>query len=307
MKTINLDYEFENGSPARVHRPTGTVFLPPSFYLNYTPEQQEFMLLHEEGHFLKNTRSEFEADIYAANRIIEKQGLKKTFKLLNDTLFNGIENDARRIHLFNYLKYIDNMELITPDFIIDDEILLFDGYEETGIGFENEDGFIYLNDHVGIGEELDELEVPDYINWCQFYGREFSDATKKEERQAKRAQRQAQREQKKVARQAAKEAKRAARTDVIQARADAKRARADAKLTLAEQGIESGFGAGVKNVFSGLLGGVQNLFGGGGGGGYVGDDDIYFEGEKSNTPLIIGGIVAALVIGVIIFLIVRKK
>ena len=102
-----MSAEFMNGSPARVHRPSGTVQLAPSFF-RLTPDQRQFVIQHEIGHYALQTRDEVLADRYAADAMRGRYGLKRTFRSLNGALRETPENDCRRIALYNYLVEYDN-------------------------------------------------------------------------------------------------------------------------------------------------------------------------------------------------------
>ena len=107
--------------------------------------------------------------------------------------------------------------------------------------FEDPNGCVFTNDYIGEGD-IEELEIADYLNFCDFYGLEYSDMSKGEYRQQKRD---------------AKIAARKAKTDAKQAKADARRTKANAKMEkakakmeLAKQGISSGaeFAKGLSGI-----------------------------------------------------------
>lgn len=299
MRIVSLDHNFENGTPARVHRPTGTVYLTPLFYEKYTPIQQRFIILHELGHYVGQTRDESEADRFAADIMLNLDGYKATFRALNDSLHGGGANDIRRINLFNYLKQRD-MEGLDANAVING------GRELQNVSFESfedQNGCVFTNDYIGLSPEIEDLEIADYLNYCDFYGVNYSDMGAKEFRAAKRE---------------AKIAKQKAKTDAIQARSDAKRTRADAKMQkaqakmeLAKKGISGG--AKIGEAFGKIGESVAGIFGKKLGGG--GDDpDEYADGAvpsegggKSKLPLIIGGVVVAVIVAVIIIVVVKKK
>lgn len=295
MKIVNLDRNFENGTPARVHRPTGTVYLTPRFYAKYTPIQQRFIILHELGHYVKQTTDETEADKFAADILLNLDGYKATFRALNDSLHGGSVNDKRRIDLFNYLKQKDIMNGLDNNAVINNNR----EYDNVSFEyFEDENGCGFTNDYIGTGD-IEELEIADYLNFCDYYGYEYSDMSKGEYRQQKRD---------------AKIAKRKAKNDLKQSRADARRTRAEAKmqkanakLELAKQGISTG--SSIGNALSSVADTVGGWFGkknsGDEGGVYV--DDSSASGTSSKLPLIIGGAVAIVVVVIIIVVVAKKS
>ncbi len=298
MRIVSLDHNFKNGTPARVHRPTGTVYLTPLFYEKYTPIQQRFIILHELGHYVGQTRDESEADRFAADIMLNLDGYKATFRALNDSLHGGGASDIRRINLFNYLKQRD-MEGLDANAVINSD----KEYRNVSFeSFEDANGCVFTNDYIGTSPEIEEIEIADYLNWCDYYGLEYSDMGAKAFREAKRE---------------AKVAKMKAKNDNLQSKADARREKAAArkekaaaKMELAKQGISAGaeWGKGI----GGALKSVAGLFGKGGdsaaaeAGAYAGEETSE-SGAKSKLPLIIGGVVAAVVVAVIIIIIVKKK
>ena len=298
MRIVSLDHNFNNGSPARVHRPTGTVYLTPLFYKKYTPQQQRFIILHELGHYVNQTTDESEADRFAADIMLNLDGYKATFRALNESLHDGAESDQRRINLFGYLKTRDMEGL--------DQNAIINGNREYGTvdfcSFEDENGCVFTNDYIGVGE-LDDIEIADYLNFCDFYGLEYSDMSAKDFRAAKRQ---------------AKIDKAAAKNDLLKSKADAKRTKAEAKmqkanakLELAKQGISGG--AKIGEAFGKIGESVAGIFGKKLGGG--GDDPAEYAGGavpsdgggKSKLPLIIGGVVVVVIVTVIIIVVVKKK
>ncbi len=75
-------------TPARVHRPTGTVFLNSEIWKTLTDEAKEFIIAHEKGHFCKQTVSEIEADAYAFNELAGKKqkSLQNIIKSISENL-----------------------------------------------------------------------------------------------------------------------------------------------------------------------------------------------------------------------------
>lgn len=59
--------------PAAVYMETGDIEVNTSVWHTYTPFQQQFILLHEEGHYVLNTDDETQADRYALRRLYATQ------------------------------------------------------------------------------------------------------------------------------------------------------------------------------------------------------------------------------------------
>jgi len=75
-------------TPARVHRPTGTVFLNKDFWHLLSEQDKKFILAHEKGHFCKQTKSEIQADMFAFNEFYgtEPESLRKIVKVISENL-----------------------------------------------------------------------------------------------------------------------------------------------------------------------------------------------------------------------------
>ena len=293
MEFVSLERNFKNGTPARVHRPTGTVFLTPKFYEMYTPTQQRFIILHEMGHYVNQTRDESEADRFAADILLNLEGYKATFRALNDSLHSGDVNDARRENLFNYLKERDMKRLDRNAVISGKKEYRRVNYES----FEDPNGCVFTNDYIGDGE-IDELEIADYLNFCDFYGLEYSDMSKGEYRQQKRDA--------KIAAKKAKTDAKQSKADARRTKAEAKMQKANAKMELAKQGISSG--AEFAKGLSGIGNKIAGIFGKGGNDAEVSDGGTYVEsGSSSKLPLIIGGVAVVVVVAIIIIVVLKKK
>lgn len=320
MKVVKVNQEFENGTPARVHRPSGTILLAPSFF-DHTDIEQDFILGHELGHYVLQTKNEELADWYACKQLVDKHGIKATFRALNNSLFDTNASDNRRLSLFNKLVIYDklknnnNMETLQYEQV-------YDNYTDTMIdvdfsGFEDANGFHYTNDYVceNYDAPITELEATDYVNWCRFYGVDMSDAdsSKKAQRAEKKAQREANRQKDIELRQE----KKAARNANISARADVKLSRADKNRAKAE-GIKSGTwqGAGgvIKEGLSKAGDFVKGIFGKGGGDEEIAVDEngnpIYADTEssgKSKTLLYVGIGIAVIAVVVVVIIVLKKK
>jgi len=168
-----MSSEFDNGTPARVHRPTGTVELAPSFF-SLTPDQRQFVLLHEMGHVALDTTSEQAADVWAADNMIKDVGLRRTFRAMNTALHDSLQSDMRRINLFNSLVRYDNMvngndmKTIGPCVYMSDSDTM-QPYQV--VTFEDKEGFRYNNNFINknFGPSAFPVEAPEFVQWCGFY------------------------------------------------------------------------------------------------------------------------------------------
>lgn len=70
--------------PAAVYMDTGDIEVNTSVWDSYTPFQRQFILLHEQGHYLLNTDSEEAADRYALHQLYARypQSLKQSLGTL---------------------------------------------------------------------------------------------------------------------------------------------------------------------------------------------------------------------------------
>jgi len=100
-------------TPARVNRLTGTIFLNKDIWQKLNPEAKKFIVLHEIGHYKKNTISEFEADNYAAEQFIgsEPCSLKKINRIMWEQLdtLNNPEHKQRYKNIIVKLLIADTI------------------------------------------------------------------------------------------------------------------------------------------------------------------------------------------------------
>lgn len=183
-----MSAEFPNGTPARVHRPTGTVELAPSFF-RLSPDQRRFVLEHEIGHWRLDTRDEYVADRYAADAMRNVFGLKRTFRSLNDTLHATPQSDSRRVALFNYLADIDNRENGNDMKTIGDAVYCpnTDTIRECRAVEFVGDGFTFTNNFIepDFSVPAHPVEVAEFCQWCSYMGVPCNISTLSEYRKAK--------------------------------------------------------------------------------------------------------------------------
>jgi len=63
---------------ARVNRQTGVLYLNPDIWERLTPDEREFVLLHENGHLVLQTADEYRANRYAVSKFLPVQKLSNT-------------------------------------------------------------------------------------------------------------------------------------------------------------------------------------------------------------------------------------
>lgn len=321
MKIVRVNQEFENSTPARVHRPTGTILLAPSFF-DHSDIEQDFILNHEIGHYILQTKNEELADWYAGKKLVDKYGIKATFRALNNSLFDTKTSDKRRISLFNKMVMYDKLNNKNKNMETLQYEQVYDNYTDSMIdvdfsGFEDANGFHYTNDYVCDNDNapIQELEATDYVNWCRYYGVDMSDADSS--KKAQRAEKKAQRDANKQRKLDLKAAKQEARIKNIDARAEKKLARAnllDAKATGIEQGTWQGAGGAIKEGLGKALDTVKGIFGKGGD-----DSDVVLDengnpiyagsesGGKSKTLLYVGIGIAVIAVVVVVIIVLKKK
>lgn len=99
-----LKYADTGTSPASVNRTTGDILINHNFDA-IEKDLQDYILLHENGHFVEQTRSELQADAYASSNFFNSRpgSLKKSLKALSQFLdVNG--NNAHNKRYYEQLK-----------------------------------------------------------------------------------------------------------------------------------------------------------------------------------------------------------
>lgn len=109
IKEVNLP----TNSPASINRATGQLFINKNVFSKLPPQIQDFILLHEEGHYNLQTKDELLADHYASNRFLgsQKLSLKSSIKALENILPDNelskkrIENQYLRALVYDYVVF----------------------------------------------------------------------------------------------------------------------------------------------------------------------------------------------------------
>jgi hypothetical protein len=86
-------------SPAKCNHATGVVYININEFYKYPKPHQDFILLHECGHLMANTHSEFTADEYALTQFL-RMGYteQQAFEAIYDTLPNPNSEQKSRIN-----------------------------------------------------------------------------------------------------------------------------------------------------------------------------------------------------------------
>ncbi|HPX58983.1 MAG TPA: hypothetical protein PLL02_00965 [Bacteroidales bacterium] len=107
MKISYVTSEEIGHSPAAVNMLTGVVYVNADLWNKFTDFEKKFFLAHEEGHFVLQTNSEFEADLYALKKVYksERKSLKKSLKALAKV---DLISDERLERLYLEILKIDS-------------------------------------------------------------------------------------------------------------------------------------------------------------------------------------------------------
>jgi len=107
MKIIELPY-IKGGTPARVNRKTGTIYLNKSVFDKFSPLYKKFVLAHEECHYIFQTKDEEMCDSYAMYKLLKEGNKpKEIVDVLLKTLSNFPLHYARKINLTNNMRIYD--------------------------------------------------------------------------------------------------------------------------------------------------------------------------------------------------------
>jgi Zn-dependent protease with chaperone function len=94
---------------AQCNRQTGELYLNVDMWDNLTEEQQAFIVYHEEGHIVLQTKNEFEADAYAVEKYFNSGlPLHKVIHAFTGVLsFSTPEHEARLHKAYSHFLYLD--------------------------------------------------------------------------------------------------------------------------------------------------------------------------------------------------------
>ena len=86
-QVIHLPFFNQNPTnPAKVYLDKGLIYLNDLAMIGRTDFEKKFILEHEKGHYFNQSNSEFDADIYALQKLAfsEKNSLKKSIKAVEN-------------------------------------------------------------------------------------------------------------------------------------------------------------------------------------------------------------------------------
>lgn len=310
------EYRTDITSPAYTKPSRGEVHINHPVFDRLTPEQQDFIVLHELAH--RYTEDEFMADQIAFAELMK---IHNSPKIAPSALFNALsgiipEHTQRYLQMLytagmydlkengntkalDILKQIKQIK-IGPTMKIDEQT------EDFVISELEKQG--YTEDE--ILDALVDLEMADDFEGVYYASdkkaeRQAKKEAKKAEKEAKKAAKQAAKAEKKARKQEAKLRKQELKNEAKQAKIDRKNKLADAranKINAKAVGIANGTYDPVGNTFKAIgdtVGGIM------GGGDYEGDYEE--KSASSNLPLILGISGGVLVIVVIVIILVTRK
>lgn len=87
-------------SPAKVHRPTGTMYINRDWIGKLNEDKWAFIMAHERGHVVENTRNEYRADELASQKYFEqKRSPRNSVKALAEVLNFSSPSHLTRVQL----------------------------------------------------------------------------------------------------------------------------------------------------------------------------------------------------------------
>lgn len=304
-------------SPAFTNPSRGEVHINHPVFDRLTPDQQNFIILHELAH--RYTEDEFTADYIAFCDLMK---IKNSPKIAPDALFHALsgiipEHEQRYLQMLataaNYdIKVNGNTNAKEILKLINHETMAHKIDEQT----ENQiiDALVargYTEDEVL--DAIVELEADDngiYYASDKKAERQAKKEEKKAARQAKKEEKKAKKEERKERKAEAKTKRQEAKAEKAELKNQAKQARIDRKNKLADARANKinakaeGIANGTYDPMGNLMSGAANIVGKFTG---AGDEDGYVEEEKSNLPLILGIGGGVLVLIVVIVLVMMKK
>jgi hypothetical protein len=293
-------------TPARVNRFTGEIQINNRYFDRMPDFRKKFIIEHEKGHFLQNTRDEFKADRYAFKKLAGSapRSLKESvFSISKVLTFRNPQHMDRLIKVIEMALEYDSVNNNNP--------LAQQALDQLKTLSQNR-----TNNPYSMETMTSSYHEPKYGQ--SEHSDLYDNAGGKAKRQAKKAERKARKDAKKDAKQEKidlKNQKKAAKNEVIYAKADAKKSRAEAKKIKAEKSDGSGGSWWDKTLDT-----VGGIFGKKGSS--EGDSEVStgIQGPDGNTPdsgKLLGmpkGVAIAIIIvlvlgiiGAVIFFVKRKK
>lgn len=99
LKVVYRDYFAESNSPARVYRDEGVIEINLNRWRQLPKSHRDYILAHEEGHYVLDTGDELAADQYAFEKLAGKMpgSLRNTVHALIDVLPGQTPEQHRRM------------------------------------------------------------------------------------------------------------------------------------------------------------------------------------------------------------------
>ncbi len=99
LKVVYRDFFSENNSPARVYQDEGVIEINMKRWRQLPKSHQDYILAHEEGHYVLDTGDEMAADQYAFEKLAGKMpgSLRNTVHALIDVLPGATPEQRRRM------------------------------------------------------------------------------------------------------------------------------------------------------------------------------------------------------------------
>ncbi len=203
-------------TPARVNRFTGEIQINQRYFDNMPQFYQDFVVEHEKGHFLTNTRSEFEADSYAFKKLAGSQPR---------SLKNSVESISRVLS-FRNPEHMDRLtEMIKMALEFD---FKHNGNQKAQTALNELNSFIQSNklNNFHMNSTTDNYFDPSFgqSNYDGIYDNAGGRAKRQAKKAARQATRQATRQAKVVAKVTRKQTRVAGRVAGKQQRVDARQA-----------------------------------------------------------------------------------
>jgi hypothetical protein len=140
-------------TPARVHRPSGTMFIDKAKFRQMPKDQRFYVLLHEAGHATLNSPNEDDADSFASKYYLEAgypvsgsvKALTRNLNFDKPGHWNRAQNQLKRA------LYFDKMKKIHPESGIKNWAFTDPRFDLSFAGDEGD-----INDFLGMGKKARE-------------------------------------------------------------------------------------------------------------------------------------------------------